>query len=132
MSTVDDAHAVVTPADSNGAGRPAPAITPLIRWLAAFNVLTVILSVIGFATNLGLLSLLFPQAAVFFPRAWDDYLGRAGIWFFVMGIAALTALIGALRAPRGHRGVGAFRAVTVCGAIVALISPLIVGVLSLL
>lgn len=132
MSTVDDEHAVVAPAGSGGTGRPTPAITPLIRWLAAFNVLTVILSVIGFATNLGLLSLVFPQAAVFFPRAWDDYLGRAGIWFFVMGIAALTALIGALRAPRGHRGVGAFRAVTVCGAIVALISPLIVGVLSLL
>lgn len=112
--------------------RRVPTVTPLILALAAFNVLTVVLSVVGFTADLGLLSLLFPQASVFFPSAWDDYLGRAGIWFFFMAVGVLTTAIGAIAAPRGHRRAGAFRAMTICGAIVALFSPAVVGVLALL
>ena len=129
MSTVE------TTTDAAPTGpRRIPRITPFIRVLVGFNVATIVASVIGYAANLNLLSFMFPQAAVFFPGAWalNSYYGTIGIWFFVMAIAFFVAGVAVLAAPAGHRGIGAFRAVTICGFVVACIVLAITGGLSLI
>jgi hypothetical protein len=106
-----------------------PAVGRGIKVLAWINVATVLLSVIAFAAELDILTLLFPQVAVFFPVAWElnSYYGQVGLWFIFMGVAALVAGIAALVTPRGYRRVRVFRALTICGFVVACIPVVVLG-----
>ncbi|MDJ1115057.1 hypothetical protein [Microbacterium dauci] len=106
-----------------------PGVGRGIKVLAWINVATVLVSVISFAAELDVLTLLFPQAAVFFPMAWEwnDFYGQVGLWFTFIGVAALVAGITALVTPRGYRRVRVFRAVTICGFVVACIPIVVLG-----
>lgn len=106
-----------------------PGVGRGITVLAWINVSTVLLSVIAFAAELDILTLLFPQAAVFFPWAWsyNNYFGQVGLWFIFIGVAALVAGIAALVTPKGYRRVRVFRALTICGFVVACIPLVVIG-----
>lgn len=112
-----------TTADARPSEGDAPLRMPrgvvLIRALAVFNLVTVVMSVVAFATGWQYGTWLFPQAAVFFPSAWAEIVPRGAVWFLFAGIAAIAAGVGALRAPAGHRGYAVFRSLTMCGAVVA-------------
>lgn len=112
---------VPAPADGGDAPPRMPRAAVVIRALAVFNLVTVVVSVVAFATGWQYGTWLFPQAAVFFPSAWAEIVPRGAIWFVFAAIAALAAGVGALRAPAGHRGYGVFRSLTICGAVIAVV-----------
>ncbi|GAA5025340.1 hypothetical protein ACFQRL_13085 [Microbacterium fluvii] len=112
---------ISAPVDADAAAaasvRPVRGLTPLILAFAAFNVLAIVLSVIGFTftQTAGGLAIFFPQASGLFPSAYDDYTGRGDLWWVIMAVAVIVTVVGALRATPGRRLIGAFRAMTICG-----------------
>lgn len=109
-----------------GAPLRMPRGAVLIRALAIVNLLTIVMSVVAFATGWQYGTWLFPQAAVFFPSAWAEIVPRGAVWLVFAGIAAIVAGVGALRAPAGHRGYAVFRSLTIFGAVVAVVMAALV------
>ncbi|WP_091352512.1 hypothetical protein [Microbacterium sp. LKL04] len=126
MATASEAPASAVP--HGGAAERMPRAGRIIRFLAAVNVATVAASLVSYSLGWQYGMLLFPQASVFFPAAWTGPVVSGVLWFVAVAIAAATAAFGALRSPAGHRGYGAFRAITICGAVVAgIILVLVLG-----
>lgn len=110
----------------DGAPLRMPRGAVLIRALAIVNLLTIVMSVVAFATGWQYGTWLFPQAAVFFPSAWAEIVPRGAVWRVFAGIAAIAAGVCALRAPAGHRGYAVFRSLTIFGAVVAVVMAALV------
>ena len=62
-----------------GAPLRMPRGAVVIRALAIVNLLTIVMSVVAFATGWQYGTWLFPQAAVFFPSAWAEIVPRGAV-----------------------------------------------------